>query len=139
VQVDLPALKPLPVPSFQFAHWKHAKVSFDDHIEFERHYYSVPYELVQQAGQIKVSEALIEVFHDGKRVAGHERCRVKYRHTPLSDHMPPEHWAYTRQSKPRFLAWAEQIGPQTLEQVKAIFALKAHEEQAFRAIRGLQG
>jgi transposase len=139
VQVDLPALKPLPVQSFQFAHWKHAKVSFDYHIEFERHYYSVPYELVQQAVQIKASEALIEVFHDGKRVACHERSRIKYRHTTLSDHMPPEHWAYKRQSKPRFLAWAEQIGPQTLEQVKAIFALKPHEEQAFRAIRGLQG
>lgn len=139
VQVDLPALKPLPGQAFQFAQWKQAKVNFDYHIEFERHYYSVPYELVQQAVQIKVSEALIEVFHDGKRVACHERCRVKYRHTTLSDHMPPEHWAYKRQSKPRFLAWAEQVGPQTVEQVKAIFALKAHEEQAFRAICGLQG
>ena len=52
--------------------------------------------------------------------------------------MPPEHWAYKQQSKERFLAWAHRIGPQALEQVEAIFERKAHEEQAFRSMYGLQ-
>jgi hypothetical protein len=52
--------------------------------------------------------------------------------------MPPEHWAYKHQSKERFLAWAEQIGPQTQAQVEVIFARKDHEEQAFRSIKGIQ-
>jgi transposase len=138
-QVELPALKPLPGQAFSFAHWKRAKVNCDYHIEVERHYYSVPYELVQREVQIKITESLIEVFHDGQRVAAHERSRLKHRHTTLSAHMPPEHWAYKRQSKPRFLAWAAQVGPQTTTQVEAIFARKDHEEQAFRAIRGVQG
>jgi len=49
------------------------------------------------------------------------------------------HCANKRQSKPRFLAWAAQVGPQTTTQVEAIFAGKDHEEQAFRAMRGVQG
>jgi len=53
--------------------------------------------------------------------------------------MPPEHWAYKRQSKERFLAWAQQVGAHTLTQAEAIFALKPHEEQAFRSLKGLQG
>ncbi|MDZ4877971.1 MAG: IS21 family transposase ISPpu7 [Chroococcidiopsis cubana SAG 39.79] len=137
-QVDKPALKPLPTQQFVFARWKTAKVNLDYHIEVERHYYSVPYWFVQREVRVKVSEQLIEVFHDGKRLACHERSRVSYRHTTLPDHMPPEHWAYKRQSKERFLAWAQQIGPHTQAQVQAIFDRKDHEEQAFRSIRGLQ-
>jgi transposase len=137
-QVDSPALKPLPGQPFVFAHWKTAKVNFDYHIDVERHYYSVPYWLVQQEVRLKLSEALVEVFHDGKRVACHERSRLPYRHTTLPEHMPPEHWAYKRQSKQRFVEWAQTIGVETTQQVNAIFERKDHEEQAFRSIRGLQ-
>ena len=42
------------------------------------------------------------------------------------------------QSKDTFLAWAQQVGPHTHQQVTAIFAAKAHEEQAFRTLKGLQ-
>ncbi|MEL6320092.1 MAG: hypothetical protein AAFQ57_05510 [Cyanobacteria bacterium J06626_14] len=56
----------------------------------------------------------------------------------MPEHMPPEHWAYKRQSKETFLAWAQQMGPQTHRQVTAILAAKAHEEQAFRTLKGLQ-
>lgn len=137
-QIDQPALKPLPTQPFVFARWKTAKVNFDYHIEVERHYYSVPYWLIQQEVRLKLSEGLVEVFHDSKRVACHERSRLPYRHTTLPEHMPPEHWAYKRQSKQRFVEWAETIGAQTTKQVLAIFERKDHEEQAFRSVRGLQ-
>jgi transposase len=137
-QVDQPALKPLPSQSFVFARCKTAKVNLDYHLEVERHYYSVPYWYVQREVQVKMSEHLIEVFHDHQRIAVHERSRVQYRHTTVPDHMPPEHWAYKRQSKERFLAWADQIGTHTRTQVEVIFNTKAHEEQAFRSIRGIQ-
>lgn len=137
-QVDQPALKALPSQPFVFARWKTAKVNLDSHLEVEKHYYSVPYWYVQRQVHVKISEHLIEVFHDHQRIAVHERSRVQYRHTTVAEHMPPEHWAYKRQSKERFLAWAAQIGAHTRTQVEAIFNAKAHEEQAFRSIRGIQ-
>ena len=137
-QVDQPALAPLPVQPFVFAQWKAAKVNLDYHIEVERHYYSVPYWFVQQQVQVKISEQMIEVFQDGKRITVHERSRLPHRHTTLPDHMPPEHWAYKRQSKERFVAWAQQVGVQTTRQVEAMFERKDHPEQAFRTVRGLQ-
>lgn len=137
-QVDQPALKSLPTHPFVFGRWKSAKVNLDYHIEVEQHYYSVPYSLVGQEVQVKVSEQLVEIFHQHQRIACHERSRLRYRHTTVADHMPPEHLAYKQQSKERFLAWAERIGRHTQAQVQAIFDSKAHPEQAFRSLKGLQ-
>jgi hypothetical protein len=137
-QVDKPALQPLPSHPFVFGSWKTLKVNLDYHIEVERHYYSVPYWFVGQEVQVKVNEQLVEVFHEQQRIACHERAQVSYRHTTLAEHMPPEHWAYKHQSKERFLAWAQRIGPQTQAQVEAIFARRDYEEQAFRSLKGIQ-
>jgi len=137
-QVDQSALKPLPTQPFVFGHWKSAKVNVDYHIEVEQHYYSVPYSLVSQAVQVKVSEQLVEVFYQHQRIACHERSRGRYRHTTVPEHMPPEHLAYKGQSQERFLAWAEGIGSATVVQVQAIFDTKAHPEQAFRTLKGIQ-
>ena len=137
-RTDQPALKPLPRQPFVLAVWKRAKVNVDYHIEVDRHYYSVPYWFVKRQVEVKISEQFVEVFFDHKRIAAHPKAQSAYRHTTLPDHMPPEHWAYKHQSKARFLAWAKRVGPQTLAQVSAIFESKAHEEQAFRTIKGVQ-
>ena len=137
-QIERCELSPLPQRTFEFATWKQAKVSVDYHIEVEKHYYSLPYWLVQRQVTVKVSEHQVEIFYENQRVACHERSKIPYRHTTRPQHMAPEHWAYKRQSKEMFLNWAGRIGPQTVEQVEAIFALKDHEEQAFRTLKGIQ-
>jgi len=137
-RIEQDALAPLPPTPFVFARWKVAKVSLDYHIELERHYYSVPYTLVQRQVRVKTTEHQVEIFFESQRVATHQRSKVPYRHTTLPEHMPPEHWAYKQQSRSTFLAWAQQVGPQTVQQVEAIFALKPHEEQAFRTLKGVQ-
>jgi len=45
-QLDRPALKPLPAERYVMAQWKPVKPNIDYHVEIERHYYSVPYQLV---------------------------------------------------------------------------------------------
>ena len=137
-QVEQSALQPLPNYPFVLAQWKQASVNLDYHIEVERHYYSVPYWFVRRKVSVKITEKLLEIFFENQRITTHVRSPVPYRHTTLPDHMPPEHWAYKQQSKERFLAWAHRIGPQTVEQVEAIFARKTFEEQAFRSITGVQ-
>jgi transposase len=137
-EVDKPVLRPLPAQGFEFATWKQCKVSLDYHIEVERHYYSVPYSHVGSTVQVKLNQHLVEIFQENQRIALHERSRIQYRHSTHPEHLPPEHWAYKQQSKETFLAWAERIGPQTTQQVQAIFDLRPYEEQAFRSIRGLQ-
>ena len=45
--VDKPALKPLPTTRYEYAEWKKVRVHIDYHVEFQRHYYSVPHALIR--------------------------------------------------------------------------------------------
>ncbi|NMG56917.1 hypothetical protein GPA23_20335, partial [Aromatoleum aromaticum] len=42
-----------PATAFQFAQWKRAKPNIDYHVEFDGHYYSVPYALAGQAVELR--------------------------------------------------------------------------------------
>ena len=137
-RIEKDILKALPALPFQFATWKHARVNIDYHMEVERHYYSVPYYLVRKEVEVRVTEKLVEVFFEGKRVASHVRSRVPYQHTTLFEHMPPEHQAVRPWTRERFESWSRGVGAETQSFVDMLFARKAHPEQAFRAILGLQ-
>ena len=137
-QVERKALKPLPPKPYQIAVWKKVRVNVDYHVEFERHYYSVPYFYARQQAWLKAGEKLIEVFVNNQRVAFHQRSSEQYSHTTLPEHMPPEHKAVKSWTAEKFLSWSKSIGTETEKLVQAIFASRAHKEQAFRAILGLQ-
>jgi transposase len=63
------ALKPLPAERYIFAEWKECKVGIDYHVEVDKHYYSVPYQLLREKVWARTTARTVEVFHGGKRVA----------------------------------------------------------------------
>ena len=85
--LDRPALRSLPAEPYQLAIWKKAKVNIDYHIEFAKHYYSVPYRLIQQEVFLRATENTVEIFHKARRVASHPRSRLPGR--PRSGGPPP--------------------------------------------------
>jgi hypothetical protein len=54
-ELDRPALQPLPTERYEFHQWATARVNTDYHLEFERHYYSVPYTLTGQLVEIRAT------------------------------------------------------------------------------------
>ena len=88
------ALRPLPTQPYELALWRKARVHLDYHIQVDDHYYSVPYPLLRQEIEVRLTEAILEVFHQGERVASHLRCRRKCGFTTLPEHMPPGHRAF---------------------------------------------
>ena len=48
--LDKPALKPLPGERFDMSQWSRARVNIDYHVAFDANLYSVPYNLVHEAG-----------------------------------------------------------------------------------------
>jgi transposase len=135
--LDRPALKPLPSTPYQFAEWKMATVNIDYHLEIDRHYYSVPYQLVGQRLDSRVTTTTVEFFHKGKRVASHQRSYLKGRHTTVKEHMPENHRQYLSWSPERFLRWAKKIGPHTVILTEKILAARAHPQQAYRSLLGI--
>jgi len=135
-ELDCPALKPLPGTAYDYAEWKQAKPGIDYHIEVNQHYYSVPHRLVGQRLEVRAGSALIEVFHNGQRVASHPR-QAKGGFTTLPEHMPKSHREHRQWHPGRFLNWAKEIGPCTLEVVKRQLTDRPHPEHGYRACLGL--
>ena len=135
--LDQPALKPLPGLPYEFAIWKKARVHIDYHIEFKKHYYSVPYTLIRKEVFVRATERTIEVFYKYRRVASHPRSMARGRFTTLSAHMPPAHKKYSEWSPDRFMRWAEKIGPYTAQLVEAILASRKHPQQSYRSCLGI--
>ncbi len=135
--LDLPALKPLPAALFEYADWKKAKAGIDYHVEVDRHYYSVPYQLSQKKLEIRITASIIEVFYRSNRVASHCRSYVKGRHTTVPGHMPKSHREYLKWTPERLLGWASKTGPSAERLAEAIMRSKFHPQQGFRSILGI--
>jgi len=71
--IDKPALKPLPTSAYQYVEIKAARVHIDYHIEYDKHYYSVPHHLVKEQVEVQTSSTLISVYAYGQRVSSHPR------------------------------------------------------------------
>ncbi len=136
-QLDKPVLQSLPAQPYVFAVWKKARVNIDYHIELERHYYSVPYQLVKAQVDARLAAQTVEIFHRGKRVASHRRSRQPGRHTTVSAHMPRPHREYAEWTPRRLVQWAEQSGPATAELVAHILTRRRHPQQGFRSCLGI--
>ena len=136
-ELDRPALKPLPTAPYEFALWAKPKANIDYHVEFDRHYYSVPYVLARQHLELRATEGTIEIFHGRRRVASHRRSYVPHKATTVAEHMPSSHRAHADWTPSRIIAWAKTIGAQTAACVAAIMERRPHPEQGFRAALGV--
>jgi transposase len=136
--VEQSALKALPVERFSIPEWKIAKVSIDYHVEFERHYYSVPYRFVGKTVDVKATHATVEIFEGGRRIAIHPRnTGHPGRHTTKPEHMPASHKAYAEWTPERIVGWAEDSGPSVAELCQKILVSRPHPEQGFRSCLGI--
>ncbi len=135
--LDKPALKPLSRHRFTYAEWIRAKVSIDYHIEVDHHYYSVPYQLIHERLDVRLTDTIVEIFFKGRRVALHRRSCLRAKHTTLAEHMPKSHQKYLQWTPSRLIRWAGRIGPHTQNLVACILENRPHPEQGYRSCLGL--
>ena len=136
-EMDRPALRPLPVERYGMAEWKTVRANIDYHVEIDRHYYSVPYQLAGQQLEVRYTATTIELFQSGKRVASHPRSSAAYRHTTIPEHMPKSHRAHLEWTPSRLIHWGETIGTATAEVIRIILASRPHPEMGYRACLGI--
>jgi transposase len=135
--IDRPALKPLPAMPYEYAEWKKVRVHIDYHIEFDRHYYSVPHALVGKQLDARLSATTVELFHRGVRVASHLRSKRIGGFTTCPEHMPRSHREYAKWTPERLREWASSVGPATEGVISAILAARRHPQQGFRSALGV--
>lgn len=71
----------------------------------------MPFGLIRQLVDLRITQTTVEIFHRGKRVASHVRNPGRRGHVTLADHMPSSHRRYAEWTPARILASAEKLGP----------------------------
>ncbi|MGB4074147.1 IS21 family transposase [Pseudomonas sp.] len=126
LELDKPALKPLPPEPYEYGEWMAAqRVGPDYHIYVQNHAYSVPWRLVGERVDIRVSPLTVAFFHLSKRVALHPRDDSPGGTTTNPNHRPEAHQAYASRTAHHYLEWAYGLGAATAEVVQAQFHGKA--------------
>jgi len=112
-EIEWPALRPLPLARYEFATFSKAKVHIDYHIQVDYHYYSVPYQLVGETVELRLTVSTVEILHRGRRLTSHLRSFRRGGHTTKSEHMPEAHRRNSKWPPHRLINWAGQTGPNT--------------------------
>ena len=133
--LDRPALRPLPAQPYEYAEWKLVRVNIDYHVEVDGHHYSVPYALVKQQLEARLSAQVVEIFHKGRRGQS-PTVAPQGRHSTVAAHMPKAH-QHAEWTPQRLILWAAKTGEATAQVVEAILTSRPHPQQGFRACLGI--
>jgi transposase len=136
-KLDRPVLRALPAVRYELAERRAARVNIDYHIELERRYYSVPYQLVHHRVEVRATTSVVEIFANGERVATHQRSYGP-RGTAVTDpaHRPHNHRDQVWPPE-RLIGWGAKYGPSVAQVVEQMLARYVNPEQGYRACLGL--
>lgn len=137
VEIDQPALRPLPESRFEIREWKKAKVGIDHHVGACGAFYSVSYTLIGKEVEICSTGSTVEIFHKSERIASHARINKKGAFVTVESHRPHAHLEYLEWTPERIKRWGESIGPNTGAMSEAILVAGRHPEHGYRKCLGL--
>ncbi len=138
LELDKPYAKPIPQQDFPYVFIKpKATIHKDYHVQYNKHYYSVPYHLCGEKVEVWQTNFIIEIFHNHERIASHKIGIKKYGYTTLNEHMPKEHRFVKGWSPGYFLNQAVKIGENMVAAVEHILAKRLYPELGYRAIMGI--
>jgi transposase len=136
-RVERAALLPLPAQRFELSEWRRATVNIDYHVALLEHFYSVPYPLVREEVEARLTATTVEIFHKSRRVASHPRSHVRFRFTTDPAHMPEAHQRHFAGGD-AVIAWGASVGPMTEAMVRRLLDANPVREQGWRSAKGLQ-
>lgn len=135
--IDRPALKPLPAAPYEFRHYEKVPIGMDYHVEFAKHFYSVPFQYRSEPAEIWATSTTVEIFCKGTRIASHARSYIENKNTTLDEHRPKSHREMAQWSEEKIKESANKIGPATLELLAGIIERQKNPEQGTRSCLGI--
>lgn len=136
LDLDKPALKPLPQQQYEYAEWKKVRVGIDYHVSYEKHHYSVPHKYIKQQLDLRITRTMMECFCRSKSIAVHRRS-YKPGYTTIKEHMPKRHREQAEWTPERLSNWAKKAGNDTEKLITVMIESRPHPQQAFRACLGV--
>ena len=124
---------PLPVYPYEPAIWSTAVVGSDYLVSDGKNKYSVPFDLIGERVQIRLTKNTVEIFFGGSRAASHHRLSEISRYPIIKpEHMPREHRRYLEYDSETFIEKAAAIGENTLQTVRCFLSAGSVPEQGYK-------
>lgn len=132
-------MKPLPNQRYELATWNpNLTVGSDYLVSDGKNKYSVPFDLIGEKVDMRLTSNTVEIFFHGSRVASHVRKQAAQREPIVNpDHMTPEHRKYLNYYTDDFMRWAESVGEKTAKVVSHFLTFGKEPEQGFKACASL--
>ena len=131
-------MQPLPSVPYEPSTWLNPKVGIDYLITDGINKYSVPFDLIGESVDVRLTKNIVEVYFHGTRVAVHVRLQHQQRDPVVKpEHMPEAHRKYLHYNAEEFTAWAESVGPATAEVVKYFLTMGKEAEQGYKSCASL--
>ncbi|MFW9082549.1 IS21 family transposase [Pseudomonas sp. P2757] len=138
LELDYPALNPLPEQRYSYSQWVYqVRVGSDYHVEFEKHFYSVPYHFANLLVDLRVRDDWLDIVHQRRIISSH-KLDLERGFSTLSEHLAPNHSHFQDSQPEALLAWAEGIGQETLRYVKDNLARRRDFATGLRAVIALK-
>jgi transposase len=137
IELDRPALKPLPPRAYEYAIWKSARVFLDYHIEIAHAYYSVPFEHIHAQVDARLTARMVEIFLNNQLVATHIRSYQRGARTTNPAHRPEKHCVVIDRGIDWTITQGKRIGEPVADVLRREFKRKKHPEEALRGAKGI--
>lgn len=135
---ERPFLRPLPKCQYEYAEWKKSTVQLNYHITIDHQNYSVPYEYVRKRVDVKLTNRIVEIYSEGRRIASHRRLIGKRgQYSTIEEHMPKNHQLYSQWNGNRFRRWSAKCGNAVHTVIERMLASYRVEEQAYKGCLSL--
>ena len=140
---DKPHMKPLPGANYTLCDYKYfLHVPNNYHLEYDGHYYSVPYRYLKEPAVLKATISEVRICDkNNKLICRHARS---YKTFPLyiteENHMPANHQYYKELNSKDgayYRRWASVYGEYMEILVDRILRSAKHEEQAYNSCNGI--
>jgi len=125
-------LLPLTPLRFEIPIWKNLKVDRDIHIQFDKAYYSAPYELRGEHVWARKTLSQVAIFHENQLVSVHFPAQPGERRTK-KEHYPPDKTRYMEWDTTYCMKRAGEIGDATFHMVNRLL-----NEEPIRNLRSAQ-
>jgi transposase len=134
IEIDKPALHPLPINHYIYREYRELSVGIDYHIELFGHGYSVPYQYKSKKVDVWYSKSAVSIFYQTKLITTHPRVYQTYQDSTKIEHMPLKHqYQFEKWNPQRILNWANSIGESTVTLMHSIMNRRSHVVHGYKS------
>lgn len=138
-EIESGVLKPLPQYKYQFKQQYICTVMKNGHVRLsaDKHYYSVPYQLIGKKVKLLYSDTSVEVYYDYDCVATHGRNVREHQYTTIKEHLASTHRFVSEWSAGKFIEAARLIHEDVATYITQVIENRPHPEAAYKSCLGI--